>query len=82
MKKIRAEEFELLRLRGFGNSSPFYKAIIGLKRGEALLISREEYTLSHSPGRICRAIMKRFPQVKYTWGAMADGSGWAVKRER
>lgn len=82
VKKISEEEFGQLKLRGFGNSSPFYKAIIALKPGEALLISRKEYTLARGPGLVCRRIMKRFPQVKYNWGVMADGSGWAVKREK
>ena len=81
MKKLTSEEFNELTLRGTGRGSVFYKSIIGLRVGEALFISKEEYTLSHTPGRICKMITKRFPHVKYTFGILGDGSGWAVKRE-
>lgn len=81
MKKLTPEEFNQLPLRGTGRSSKFYKAIIGLKKGEALFIDRKEYNLSRSPGRICKLIMKRFPHVKYNYGPVADGSGWAIMRE-
>lgn len=82
MKKITAEEFDNLPLKGAGRASTFYKAIVRLLPGEALIITRKEYTLSRGPGYICRRIMKRFPKVKYTYGPVADGSGWAVKREK
>ena len=82
MKKISAEEFNQLPLKGTGRSSVFYKAIIGLRQGEALFISRKEYTLSHPPSRICIAIMKRLTHIKYIYGPVADGSGWAVKRDK
>lgn len=81
MKKLSPEEFKQLPLQGRGRSSKYYKAIIGLKVGEALFISSAEYTLKHTPGRICRLIMKRFPHVKYNYGPVADGSGWAIMRE-
>lgn len=55
-------------------------AIIGLKKGEGLLISREEWNLGKTPGRICRHIMKKYPHVKYDYGRLPDKSGWAVKR--
>lgn len=82
MKKISEEEFEGLESRGgnYRNSSRFYKAIISLKKDECVLITTEEYTLSRAPGRICRTIMKRFPNVKYEFAALADESGWKVKR--
>ena len=80
MKKISEEEFEGLEPGGRGNSSKFYKAIISLRMGERLFIGREEYTLSRSPDRICRMIMKRFPNVKYEFATLADKSGWKVKR--
>lgn len=80
MKKISEEEFNGLESGGMGNSSKFYKAIISLRVGERLFIGREEYTLSRGPGRICRTIMKRFPNVKYEFARLADESGWKVKR--
>jgi len=80
MKKLSPEEFERMPIKGTGRSSQFYKAIINLHVGESLFISKEEYHLARSPGKICRYIMKKFPEVKYVFGKVADGSGWAVKR--
>ena len=80
MKKLSDEEFSKLALKGSGKSSPFYKAILGLHVGESLFISKEEWKGYKTPTRICRYIMKKFPQVKYVFGKIADGSGWAVKR--
>ncbi|MBI4945133.1 MAG: hypothetical protein HY840_01885 [Bacteroidetes bacterium] len=80
MKKITPEESAQMPIKGTGNSSQFYKAIISLHIGEVLFISKKEFTLSRSPARICRTIMKRFPDVKYRFGEVADGSGWKVER--
>lgn len=80
MKKIKSEELEKLTVKGMGRSSEFYKAIIGLAKGEALFISNEEYTLKHGVGRICKFICNRFPHVKFSHGKLADGTGWVVKR--
>lgn len=80
MKKLAENEYSDLLLTGKGKSSPFYKAIIGLHIGEILFISQKEWKGCRTPTRICRYIMKKFPQVEYTFGRVADGSGWAVKR--
>jgi len=80
MKKLSDEEFSKLALIGSGKTSPFYKKIIGLHAGESLFISKEEWRGCQTPTRICRYIMKKFPQVKYSFGRLPDGSGWAVKR--
>ena len=82
MKKISEEEFSQLALGGRGKSSPFFKAIIGLRPGEAIFISREEWKGAKTPTRICRYIEKKHQGVKYTCGKIADGSGWAIKREQ
>ena len=81
MKKLSKEEFDRLALKGHGNSSPFFRAIIALRPGEGLFISRKEWNASKAPTRICRYIEKKHKGVKYTCGRLADGSGWAVKRE-
>ncbi len=80
MKKISPEESEKMPVKGTGHSSVFYKKIFCLHVGEILIITKEEYTLSRGPGRICRTIMKRFPDVKYSFGELADESGWKIER--
>ncbi|MFH1005280.1 MAG: hypothetical protein V1781_07290 [Bacteroidota bacterium] len=80
MKKLSAEEFEQMPIKGTGRSSQFYRAIINLCVGESLFIIKEEWKGYATPTRICRYIMKKFPYVKYLSGKLADGSGWAIKR--
>ncbi|MBI4946975.1 MAG: hypothetical protein HY840_11320 [Bacteroidetes bacterium] len=64
-----------------GRSSPFYRAIISLKKDEGLFISSKEWNMYRTPSRICRYIEKKFP-VKYQCKNHHDGSssGWKVKR--
>lgn len=78
MRKLSDEEFD--GYMGKGKASAFYLAIIRLKKGEGLFIGKAEWNLGKTPGRICRYIMKKFPQVKYDYGRKPDGSGWAIKR--
>jgi len=78
MRKLSDEEFS--GFMGKGKASQFYLAIIGLKKGEGLFIGKDEWNRSKTPGRICRYIMKKFPQVKYQYGKKPDLSGWEIKR--
>lgn len=78
MKKLSDDEFS--GYMGKGKASRFYMAIIGLKKGEGLFISKEEWNLGKTPGRICCYIMKKYSYVKYQYGKRADGSGWEVRR--
>lgn len=80
MRKLSKEELENMPIKGAKNASVFYKAIINLRIGEGLFISKKEYNLKQRLSRICRRIMKRFPNVKYVIGELADGTGWMVKR--
>jgi hypothetical protein len=80
MKKINADEANALLVSGTGRSSVFYRAICGLKPGEALVINKSEYTLKYGVGQMCKLISKRFKNVKYRHGKLADGSGWLVQR--
>lgn len=63
-----------------GKASPFYIKIIGLKKGKGVFISKQEWNLGKTPGRICLYIMKKFPHVKYDYGMEPDESGWKVRR--
>ena len=83
-KKITGEEFDQLRIKGWGRSSPTYNAIIGLKVGEAVIILKTQWRRNKSPSSACRAIEKRWGKLKfvlkYKCVALADNSGWAIKR--
>lgn len=78
MRNLSDEEFS--GYMGKGKASPFYLAIIGLKKGKGLFISKEEWNLSKTPGRLCCYIMKKYPHLKYQYGLKPDRSGWDVKR--
>lgn len=79
MKKLTEKELSDFPLLWQGRASPFFLAIISLKKGEGLFIGKAEWNMYKTPSRICRYLEKKFP-VKYQCGKVADGSGWAVKR--
>jgi hypothetical protein len=81
-KKLTAEEFDQLSVKGWGRSSPTYHAIIGLKKDEAVIIPKAGWKRNKPPSSICRSIEKKFAsmKVKYKCVALADDSGWAIKR--
>jgi len=84
-KKLTSEEFEQLKIKGWGRSSPTYNAIIGLKVGEAVVILKTQWRRNKSPSSACRAIEKKWKKrnvvLKYKCVALADNTGWAIKRE-
>jgi len=80
MRDLSAEEMSETPLLSKAKSSPFFVKIIGLKKGNGVFISKQEWNLGKTPGRICRYIMKKFPYVKYEYGMEPDESGWRVWR--
>ena len=80
MKKLNEEEFSNMLMMSNRKASPFYTAIINLRVGESIFISRKEWKAQKPPTRICRSIEKKYPHVKYEGGRLTDDSGWAVKR--
>lgn len=81
-KKLTSEEFDQLAVKGWGRSSPTYHAILGLKKEEANVIPKAGWKRNKSPSSICWAIEKKFAgmKVKYKCVALADDTGWAIKR--
>lgn len=81
-KKITAEEFDQLKIKGWGRSSPTYNAIIGLKVDEAVIILKSQWRRNKAPSSACRAIEKKWKHLnlKYKCVTLADDSGWAIKR--
>lgn len=81
-QKLTAEEFDQLPIKGWGRSSPAYHAIIGLKKDEGVIIPKNKWKRNKPPSSICHAIEKKFNEmnVKYKCVALADDSGWAIKR--
>jgi hypothetical protein len=79
MKKLSADEYEQLPIKGKGRSSHVFNSIINLKPGEALLIEKKDWNRKAAPGTLVRYIEKTH-SMKFTCGAVAGGTGWAVKR--
>ncbi len=79
MKKLNENEFENLYLKGKGRSSHVFNSLINLKIGEAVLIEKKDWTRKASPSTLVRYIEKNH-NMKFTCGAVGNGSGWAVKR--
>ena len=81
-KKITSEEFDELKIKGWGRSSPFYNELIALKPGEGLVVLKSQWRRSKPPSNVCRYIEKKFRErkMKYKCVALADNTGWAIKR--
>lgn len=79
MKKLSAEEYELLPIKGKGRSSHVFNSIINLKAGEAVLLEKKDWKRKAAPGTLIRYIEKKH-NMKFSCGALNDNSGWAIKR--
>lgn len=81
MRKLTPEELSDFQSGWDGRSSPFFRAIISLKKDEGLFIDSKEWKMCRTPSRICRYLEKKFP-VKYQCIKQpdGDGSGWKVIR--
>ena len=83
IEKITPEEFDQLKIKIRGRSSPAYNAIFNLRAGEAIKIKKEDWrSSSKTPSAKCRLLEKKYAaqKLKYVCVALADDSGWAVKR--
>lgn len=80
--KITPEEFEQLKIKGWGRSSPFYNELIALKVNDGLVVKKTQWRRSKPPSNVCRYIEKKFKErkMKYKCVALADDSGWAIQR--
>src|SRR5574343_525322 len=79
MRKLTADEFEQLLIKGKGRSSLIFNSLINLKEGEALLIERKDWNRKAGPSTLVRYIEKKH-NIKFLCGALEGGKGWAVKR--
>jgi uncharacterized protein (DUF2249 family) len=79
MKKLSAEEFSQLSIKGKGRSSAVFNSLINLKEGEGLLIEQKDWNRKAAPSALVRYIEKKY-QMRFSFGALANGSGWAVQR--
>jgi len=58
MKKLSAEEFSQLSIKGKGRSSVVFNSLINLKEGEGLLIEQKDWTRKAAPSALVRYIEK------------------------
>lgn len=79
MRKLSAEEFSELSIKGKGRSSAVFNSLINLKEGEGLLIEQKDWNRKAAPSALVRYIEKKY-QMRFSFGALANGSGWAVQR--
>lgn len=79
MKKLSAEEFAQLPIKGKGRSSIVFNSLINLKEGEGLLIEKKDWNRKAAPSALIRYIEKKY-QMRFSFGTLTNGSGWAVQR--
>lgn len=79
MKTLSAEEFAQLPIKGKGRSSVVFNSLINLKEGEGLLIEQKDWNRKSAPSALIRYIEKKY-QMKFSFGTLTNGSGWAVQK--
>ena len=80
MKKLSADEFEQIAIKGKGRSSHLFNSIVNLKVGEGLLIEKKDWNRKASPSTLVRYIEKNH-RMKFACAAIsAEEGGWAIKR--
>lgn len=79
MRKLSADEFAQLPIKGKGRSSVIFTSLINLKEGEGLLIEQKDWNRKAAPSSLVRYIEKKY-KMKFTFGALSTGNGWAVQR--
>lgn len=79
MKKLSAEEFAQLPIKGRGRSSAVFNSLLSLKEGEGLLIEQKDWNRKAAPSSLLKYIEKKY-LIKFSYGALTSGNGWAVQR--
>lgn len=79
MQKLSPEEFAQLPIKGKGRSSAVFNSLINLKEGEGLIIEQKDWNRKAGPSSLVRYIEKKH-EMKFSFGTLATGAGWAVQR--
>lgn len=80
MRKLSADEFDQLSIKGKGRSSHLFNSILNLKVGEALLIEKKDWNRKAGPSTLVRYIEKNH-NIKLACATISGGEGaWAIKR--
>jgi hypothetical protein len=79
MKKLSAEEFDELPIKGKGRSGHVFNSLINLKPGEAVLIEKKDWKRKAGPSSLVRYIEKKH-NMRFHFGALDTSDGWAVRR--
>ena len=80
-EKVSPEEFNKLLFKGRGKTNEVFKKLIALQVGEAIKIPFGEWKKRYKISRIKNYIRKNYG-YEFAGGRLADGSGWAYKREK
>jgi len=81
IEKINPDDFNKILFKGRGKTSAVFKEILNLKVGEAIKIPRAEWKKRYKISRTIYYIRK-FYGYELTGGRVADGTGWAYRREK
>lgn len=80
MRKLSADEFDQLSIKGKGRSSHLFNSIVNLKVGEALLIEKKDWNRKAGPSTLVRYIEKNH-KIKLACATISGEEGaWAIKR--
>jgi len=79
MKKLSSEEFAQLPIKGRGRSSVVFNSLLNLEEGEGLLIEKKDWNRKAAPSTLLKYLEKKH-QIKFSYGVLTTGNGWAVQR--
>ena len=82
IEKIESDDFNKLLFKGGrGKTNAVFKRLINMKVGEAIKIPRAEWKRRYAINRIVHYIRKNYG-YQFSGGRLADGTGWAYRREK
>ena len=81
IEEIKNEEFEMLFFKRKGRKSIIFKTLVSMKVGECIRFDHSVLRSQYQLKRVLYHLRKNY-HYDFSGGRLADGSGWAYKREK
>lgn len=81
MEKIENKEFEMLFFKRKGRKSKIFQMMVSMKVGECIRFNSSVLRSSNHLSRVLYYLRKNY-HYDFSGGRLADGTGWAYRREK
>ena len=81
IEEINNEDFEQLLFKRKGRKSIIFKKMVVMKIGDCICFDKTVLRSNNQLSRVLYYIRKNY-HYEFSGGRLADGSGWAYKREK